>query len=268
MGGIHASFRPDEALCHADSIVLGEAENIWPNVIEDLSRNELRGIYRGAPDDLRQEVRPKRELFSRKYRIGSVMTSRGCPFACDFCTVTIFNGSRLRRREIHHIIEELKTVPQKYLFFLDDNLLGYTKEHRGQAKELFEEMIKQRIRKKWVAQTSINSLADESVLELAGRSGCMGFFVGMESVNEEVLKRMNKLANLRTGVGSYRDYIRKTHKCGMIVMGNFVLGYERGLEELSRDTSWMKKSLLDIVNFAILTPYPGTKVFERLNSEN
>jgi radical SAM superfamily enzyme YgiQ (UPF0313 family) len=268
MGGIHVSFRPDEALRHADSIVTGEAENIWPKVMEDFSGNELKAIYRGEPADLSKEVRPKRELFSRKYRIGSVMTSRGCPFACDFCTVTIFNGSRLRRRRIHHVIEELKTVPQKYVFFLDDNLLGYSGEHRAQAKELFAEMIKQRIRKKWVAQTSINSLADESVLELASRSGCMGFFVGMESVNEDVLKRMNKLANLKTGVGSYRDCIRKAHKYGMIVMGNFVLGYERGLEELSRDTFWMKKSRLDIINFAILTPYPGTKIFERLDKED
>jgi len=268
MGGIHVSFRPDEALCHADSVVLGEAESIWPKVIEDLSRGELKGIYRGAPADLRQEVRPRRELFSRKYRVGSVMTSRGCPFSCDFCTVTIFNGPRLRRRGIAHIIEELKTVPQKYLFFLDDNLLGYSSEHRAQAKELFAEMIKQRIRKRWVAQTSINSLADRSVLRLASRSGCMGFFVGMESVNEEVLRRMNKLANLRTGVGCYRDCIRKAHSYGMIVMGNFVLGYERGLDELSRDTYWMKKSQLDIINFAILTPYPGTKIFERLKKEN
>jgi radical SAM superfamily enzyme YgiQ (UPF0313 family) len=268
MGGIHASFRPEEALCHVDSIVTGEAEDIWPKVIEDFSRKELKRIYRGAPVDLRQEVRPRRDLFSRKYRFGSIMTSRGCPFSCDFCIVTIFNGSRLRRREINHVIGELKTIPQKYLLFLDDNLLGYTKEHRGQAKELFSEMIKHGIRKKWVAQTSINSLADKSVLKLARKSGCIGFFVGMESVNEEVLKRMNKGANLKTGVSSYIDSIRKIHKYGMIVMGNFVLGYERGLEELSRDTYWMKKSPLDIINFAILTPYPGTKIFERLNKEN
>lgn len=268
MGGIHVSFRPEEALCHADCIVIGEAEDIWSKVIEDLSRKELKGIYRGAPVDLRQEVRPRRELFSRKYRFGSIMTSRGCPFSCDFCIVTIFNGARLRRREIHYVIEELKTIPQKYLLFLDDNLLGYTKEHRKQAKELFLEMTKHRIRKKWVAQTSINSLADKSVLKLARKSGCIGFFVGMESVNEDVLKRMNKWANLRTGVSSYRDCIRKIHKYGMIVMGNFVLGYERGLEEMSRDTYWMKKSPLDIINFAILTPYPGTKIFERLNKEN
>jgi radical SAM superfamily enzyme YgiQ (UPF0313 family) len=268
MGGIHVSFRSEEALCHADSIVTGEAEDIWPVVIGDFSRNGLKRVYRGAPVDLKQEVRPKRELFSRRYRIGSIMTSRGCPFACDFCTVTIFNGARLRRRGIHQVIDELKTVPQKYLLFLDDNLLGYSREHRAQVKELFAEMIKQKIRKRWVAQTSINSLADESVLELAGRSGCLGFFVGMESVNEEVLRRMNKKANLIRGVASYRECIRKTHKYGMIVMGNFVLGYERGLDELSRDTCWMKKSPLDIINFAVLTPYPGTRIFERLKKEN
>jgi radical SAM superfamily enzyme YgiQ (UPF0313 family) len=267
MGGIHVSFRPEEALSHADSIVIGEAEDIWSRVIEDFTGKELKQVYRGAAVDLGKAVVPRRELFSRKYRIGSVMTSRGCPFSCDFCTVTVFNGSKLRRRAIQHVIGELKTIPQKYLLFLDDNLLGYTKEHRKQAKNLFSEMINQRIRKKWVAQTSINSLVDKSVLELARKAGCIGFFVGMESVNEEVLKRMNKSANLRTGVSSYIESIRKIHKHGMIVMGNFVLGYERGLEELSRDTQWMKKSPLDIVNFAILTPYPGTKIFDRLNKD-
>jgi len=268
MGGIHVSFRPEEALCHADSIVMGEAEDIWPKVIEDLSGKELKQVYKGAPVDLRQAVLPRRELFSSKYRIGSVMTSRGCPFSCDFCSVTIFNGSQLRRRAIPHVIEELKTIPQRYLLFLDDNLLGYTKVHRKQAKDLFSDMIKQGMRKKWVAQTSINSLADKSVLKLARKAGCIGFFVGMESVNEDVLKRMNKSANLRAGVGSYMDTIRRIHRYGMIVMGNFVLGYERGLEELIRDTDWMKKSPLDIINFAILTPYPGTKIFDRLNKDN
>jgi radical SAM superfamily enzyme YgiQ (UPF0313 family) len=267
MGGIHVSFRPEEALSHADSIVIGEAEDIWSRVIEDFTGNKLKQVYRGAAVDLGKAVVPRRDLFSRKYRIGSVMTSRGCPFSCDFCTVTIFNGSKLRRRAIPQLIGELKTIPQKYLLFLDDNLLGYTKEHRTQAKNLFSEMINQPIRKRWVAQTSINSLADRSVLELARKAGCIGFFVGMESVNEEVLKKMNKSANLRTGIGSYIENIRAIHKHGMIVMGNFVLGYERSLEELSRDTQWMKKSPLDIVNFAILTPYPGTKIFDRLNKD-
>jgi radical SAM superfamily enzyme YgiQ (UPF0313 family) len=265
MGGIHVSFRPEEALSHADSVVIGEAEDIWSRVIEDFTGNKLKQVYRGSAADLGKAVVPRRQLFSRKYRIGSIMTSRGCPFSCDFCTVTIFNGSKLRRRSIQHVIGELKTIPQKYLLFLDDNLLGYTKEHKTQVKNLFSEMIKQPIRKKWVAQTSINSLADRSVLELARKAGCIGFFVGMESVNEEVLKTMNKSANLKTGIGSYIKNIREIHKHGMIVMGNFVLGYERGLEELRWDTQWMKKSPLDIVNFAILTPYPGTKIFDRLN---
>jgi radical SAM superfamily enzyme YgiQ (UPF0313 family) len=268
MGGIHVSFCREEATRYVDAIVTGEAEEIWPNVIEDFQKGDMKQEYSGGKVDLAVDIVPRRDFFSDRYRVGSIMTSRGCPFACDFCTVTIFNGAKLRRRPVRNVVDELESIPQKLVLFLDDNLLGHSKQDKEDTKELFSEIIRRNIKKRWVAQTSINALDDEEVLHLAREAGCMGFFVGIESVNEDVLERMDKKANLKRGIEFYKECIRKTHKAGMVIMGNFVLGYEKDIEEIDQDTYWMRKSAIDIVNFAILTPYPGTKVFDRIRKEN
>ena len=265
MGGIHVSMRTEEALAYADAVVTGEAEEVWPEVIRDFEAGNMKQVYTGGFVDLTRDIQPRRDLFSPRYRVSSIMTSRGCPFSCDFCTVTIFNGPRLRRRPAEQVIRELKTIPQKFVLFLDDNLIGYSKKDVREAEHLFSRMIEEKTRKKWVGQTSINSLKDLEVLKKAKKAGCMGFFVGVESVNEDVLKRMDKKANLGTGIEFYKACIRNAHKAGIILMGNFVLGYEKDIEEIRKDTFWMGKSDLDIINFAILTPYPGTNIFKRLS---
>jgi len=268
MGGIHASLRMEEASQYVDSIVTGEAEEIWCDVLSDFKKGHLKPVYRGGPVNLKNSIVPRRDLFSDKYRVGSIMTSRGCPFNCDFCTVTIFNGSRLRHRPVRDVAEEFGSIQQRFVLFLDDNLIGYSQKDKTYVKNLFVEIVKRKIKKKWVCQTSINSLNDESVLALAKKAGCIGFFVGFESVNEDVLERMEKKANLTTGINRYEECIRKVHKHKMVIMGNFVLGYEKGIDEIRRDTCWMKNSSIDIVNFSILTPYPGTTLYERLSREN
>ena len=268
MGGIHASLRLEEASQYVDSIVTGEAEEIWCEVLSDFRDGHLKSVYRGGPVDLKNKILPRRDLFSDRYRVGSIMTSRGCPFNCDFCTVTIFNGSCLRHRPVEDVVEELGSIKHRFVLFLDDNLIGYSQNDRAYVKELFTEIVMRKIKKKWVCQTSINSLKDESLLSLAKKAGCIGFFVGLESVNEDVLERMEKRANLTTGIHHYEECIRAVHKHGMVIMGNFVLGYEKGIDEVQRDTYWMKKSAIDIVNFSILTPYPGTVLYERLKRQN
>jgi radical SAM superfamily enzyme YgiQ (UPF0313 family) len=267
MGGIHATMRIEEASKYVDSIVTLEAEEIWPKLLEDFERGRLKPLYQGSHINLNKNVIPRRDLFSSNYRFGSIMTSRGCPFDCDFCTVAMFNGSKLRHRPVKDVIDELPLIPQNMFLFVDDNLFGYSKKDKEHVKEIFREMIRLKIKKKWICQTSINSLDDESVLKLAKKSGCIGYFVGMESINEESLQAMEKSSNLRTGVDNYKNCLKKVHKHGMIVMGNFVMGYEKGLDEIYQDTHWMKKSPVDVVNFAILTPYPGTKVYDRFTKK-
>jgi radical SAM superfamily enzyme YgiQ (UPF0313 family) len=267
MGGIHASLQMEEASRYVDCIVTGEAEEIWGEVLSDFSNGHLKPVYRGGPVDLKRNITPRRDLFSNRYRIASIMTSRGCPFNCDFCTVTIFNGSLLRHRPVEDVVEEFANIKQRMILFLDDNLIGYSQNDRAYVKELFAEIVRRKIKKRWVCQTSINSLNDESVLSMASKAGCIGFFVGLESVNEEVLARMEKKANLTTGIGRYEECIRTVHKHGMVIMGNFVLGYERGIDEIKADTYWMRRSSVDIVNFSILTPYPGTVLYDRLKRD-
>jgi radical SAM superfamily enzyme YgiQ (UPF0313 family) len=250
MGGVHASMRKEEASQYVNSIVTGEAEEVWHQVLKDFEKGDLKPIYTGGPVDLKKKVFPQRELFSEKYKVGSIITSRGCPFSCDFCISYIFNGSSRRYRPVKDVVEELASIPQKLVFFLDDNFLGYSQKDQDNVKELLAEIIKRRIKKKWACQASINSLNDENILALAKKAGCIGFFIGIESVNKDVLEKMGKKVNLKIGVKNYNDRIRKVHKHGMVIMGNFILGYEKNVDEIKRDTHWMKRSAIDIINFA------------------
>jgi radical SAM superfamily enzyme YgiQ (UPF0313 family) len=125
IGGIHASMCPEEALSFADAVVIGEAEAVWPQVIADVEAGCLQQIYKGGWSDLSGVPSPRRDLFHPGYMFASVQTSRGCPMDCEFCSVTAFNGRRYRRRPLGEVLAELETIPQKMIFFVDDNIIGY-----------------------------------------------------------------------------------------------------------------------------------------------
>jgi len=126
MGGIHASMLPEEALHHVDAVVIGEAESVWPQVITDFTAGRMQQMYRGKWLDLAGKVQPRRELFNPEYAFGTIQTSRGCPMDCEFCSVTVFNGRRYRQRPVEEVLDELETIPQKRVFFVDDNIIGST----------------------------------------------------------------------------------------------------------------------------------------------
>jgi radical SAM superfamily enzyme YgiQ (UPF0313 family) len=133
---------PDEALNYADSVVIGEAESIWPKVIEDFESGNLQRIYKGEWTDLKGAPKPRRDLFKpHKYLIGSIYTTRGCPFDCEFCSVSAFNGRRYRQRPVEEVLDELEEIPQKFIFFMDDNLVGFSKKDQERAIEFFQGMI-------------------------------------------------------------------------------------------------------------------------------
>ena len=269
MGGIHSSMLPDEALQYADTVVTGEVEGIWNQVIEDFENNRLLPKYHGPRIDLSQtQIIPRHDLLHPGYFWNSVQTSRGCPFNCNFCSVSRYLGQEYRQRRAQDVLDELEGIKGQYVTFIDDNLIGHSPESRNRAVELFEGMIGRNLRKRWWMQTSINAADDEHVIELAAQAGCMYVFIGFETLNNATLKEMKKGVNLRIGVENYKRVVDKFHKYGIGVLGSFVIGndYESSkyYEELA---DFLVTSGMDIVQITILTPLPGTALMEQLQNE-
>jgi radical SAM superfamily enzyme YgiQ (UPF0313 family) len=267
MGGIHASVRPDEALQFVDSVVTGEAETSWPQVVADVEAGRLQRIYQGEWTALAGLPHPRRDLFHPDYVFASVQTSRGCPMDCEFCSVTAFNGRRYRRRPSEEVIDELETIPQRMLFFVDDNIIGYGQESREQTLVLFRGMVERKLDKWWFCQASLNFADDEEVLLWASRAGCKMVFLGLEAEEVDALREVNKRLNLQRGVDSYAAAFRRIHQAGIAVLGAFIFGMDGDTpEKLRRRAGYMIDSGIDVMQTTFLTPLPGTRLFDRLQA--
>lgn len=268
LGGIHASMVPEEALDYATSVVIGEAENLWEQVIADFVNGQMSRIYKNTSfPSLRKMVIPRRDIFSKKYRFDCIQTSRGCPFNCDFCSVPIINGREYRLRPVDEVINELKTIKKKFVFFVDDNIVGYGKASEERAVTLFEGILKSGIKKHWISQASVNIAANEKLLELMKKSGCLGLLIGFESIDMGILQKYGKTQNLRKNEipeKLYKDVINKIHKHGIAVNGYFSYGYEDTQESILRSLDFITKSHIDIVNTPIVIPSPGTSLYKKL----
>jgi len=268
LGGIHASMCPDEALRFVDTVVIGEAETVWPGVIEDFESGKLQRVYRGKWVDLRDTPWPRHDLFHPNYMFASVQTSRGCPMDCEFCSVTAFNGQRYRRRPPEQVLAELKIIHKKMLFFVDDNIIGYGKESRDQALEIFKGMVKNNLDKWWFCQASLNFADDEEVLYWAGKAGCKMVFLGLEAEKADALMEVNKRLNLNRGVDFYDKAFRRIQRAGIAVLGAFIFGMDGDTpEKLKQRAGYMLSTGIDVMQTTILTPLPGTRLFERYQKE-
>ena len=269
MGGIHASLCPDEALEFVDSIVVGEVEPVWQKVIEDFEKNQLLPHYEGSWIDLKNMVSPRSDLFHPEYQFASIQTSRGCPMDCDFCSVTVFNGHKYRRRPINDVLEELKITPQKMIFFVDDNIVGYGKNSREQSINLFKGMVDLKLNKLWFCQASLNFADDEELLYWAGKAGCKMVFIGIESEEINTLKEVNKKLNINRGIDSYKHAFEKIQKAGIAVLGAFIFGLDKDDKiKLSNRAKYCIKSGVDVIQTTILTPLPGTRLFKKFKQNN
>ena len=269
IGGIHASMLPDEVLQYADAVVVGEGEGIWAKVIDDFENNRLEGKYTGPRLDLTQrQTPPRRDLLDDRYVFHSIQTSRGCPFNCRFCTVSKYLGKDFRQRSVEDILDELKAIPGDLLFFLDDNLIGHSRESKDRAIALFEGMIKLGLNKKWWMQTSIDSADDDYLLKLAAEAGCMLAFIGFETISSATLKDMKKGINLKIGIENYKQVIDAFHTHGIGVLGAFILGNDHESPDYYKEMAkFLVHSGIDVVQLSILTPLPGTAFMAQIEKE-
>jgi radical SAM superfamily enzyme YgiQ (UPF0313 family) len=258
LGGIHPSILPEEASQHADAVVIGEAEGIWPNVVEDFKANKLQRVYRQVkrPSLLNLPI-PRRDLFAKGayYITNTLSTTRGCPYSCAFCTVTSFFGHTYRCRPVEEIVKEVEALSKKnFIAFVDDNIIGNPKF----AKELFRALIPYKI--KWVAQASVTIAKEDELLKLAADSGCISLFIGFESISPASLAAVGKKINV---VGDYERVIKRIHSHGIAIHGFFIFGFDEGVFE--RTLHFAQKMRLETAQFDYLTPYPGTAFGESLD---
>ena len=269
MGGVHASMLPDEAIQFVDSVVIGEAESVWPNLIQDFERNELNPFYRGERISLENLVRPRNDLYSDRYRIkASVQTARGCPMDCEFCSVTTFHGRTYRQRPAEEVLDEIEALDCKEFFFSDDNILGHGKDAEEKAIQLFRGMVERGLNKRWASQVGIDFANNPEVLKWAQKAGCSAVLIGFESINEEALQGMHKVRNLKVGVRNYKELAKRIHDHGVRINGAFVFGSDGDRKDVfQRTMEFILDARIDAAQLTILTPLPGTRLYDKLRSE-
>lgn len=270
LGGLHVSAVPDEATRHADSVVLGEGEPIWPVLVSDLRQGELKSIYdsRGNSFDLADAPMPAFHLLDvNKYNRLTVQTQRGCPWRCDFCAASIRISPIYKIKPVDKVIAEIQRIkeiwPHPFIEFADDN----TFVNKAHSKNLLRALIKERIR--WFTETDVSVAEDGELLHLMRESGCAQVLIGFESPSLTGLNGLEQRTNWKAKqFDRYSRAIARIQDHGITVNGCFVLGLD-GTGRESFDAVWefARKSGLYEVQITILTPFPGTPLYNRLKKE-
>ncbi len=268
LGGIHVSFNPEEAKNHADSIVIGEGEEIWPILLRDFELNLLKPVYEQTQlVDIIKLPHPRIDLCDGiAYRLPrgnlhAMMMTRGCPHGCIYCCVTQMFGRKFRTRNIDDVITELLELKCKYVFFHDDNIIGNPKY----AKELLLRLRSMKL--EWSAQCSIKIAESPELLELAASSGCRFLYIGFETIDFQNMTFLNK--NQVNSIAKFNDNIKKIHDKGIGIYASFMVGLENDDESVFENiTKFMEINKIEYPAVNIFTPHPGTRLFEMYNSQN
>ncbi|MGB9642185.1 MAG: B12-binding domain-containing radical SAM protein [Candidatus Ratteibacteria bacterium] len=264
MGGIHPSVLPHEASLHADAVVIGEAESVMDRLLKDFHSGNLQKFYASTErPDLSKLPLPRKDLlFGNKFyrEMDLVQATRGCPFGCDFCSVSDFFGRTYRTRPVEDIVREVKQLKNRaVIFFVDDNIAGLP-EH---ARELFEALIP--LKKRWFSQASITIARNPKLLRLAAKSGCKALFIGFESISEESLKQVGKSINR---IREYKEGVKRIHDSGISIIGAFIFGFDSdGPEVFDRTIDFIEQNKIELASFSILTPLPGTRLYNQFNQQ-
>jgi len=263
LGGVHPTILPEEALEHADCVVVGEAEGVWDTLLKDFQKNELKERYHEPKPDLAKYVRKdfKKILKNRLFKMIPVMTTRGCPYNCEFCCVTNLFGKKIRHIPIENVVSDILDSGAKNIMFLDDNIIGHPKY----AKALFKAIKPLKVN--WVGQASVSLLVgDDELMQLAAESGCKAMFFGIESVSVDQLQTLRKALK---EIEHLESAIKKIKKMGILIHASMVFGFDNDTKEIFNETvQFLIKNKVSTVSFNVLTPYPGTKIYDELKSED
>jgi radical SAM superfamily enzyme YgiQ (UPF0313 family) len=260
IGGYHASLMPDEVKEHADAIVVGEGELTWPKLLKDLEKGDLKKIYKTERLVKPEEIPPARHDIGNYTFMEGIQVSRGCPTGCEFCAMNRVEGRIFRARPVEDVIDEMKKIKSKSIFFADASLTINPKY----TKKLFRKLSN--LNKKFYAFGNINVVAkDDEFLELAKKAGVVRWYLGIESISQESIDSAGKGTNK---VEDYEKAIQKIKKHDMKVTGFFVFGLDYDTTDIFDETlKAMYDWGLDSATFSILTPYPGTPLFDRFEKE-
>ncbi|MEM9348348.1 MAG: radical SAM protein [Planctomycetota bacterium] len=264
MGGFHATLCTDEVCQYAESVVVGEAEQTLPEVIDDYRHGQPKKVYRSEQRPRLARVKPDRTVFQGKRYLpmGLVEFARGCRFKCDFCAIQSYFDATQNHRPIDAVLEEVRRVkrPGQMIFFVDDNICSDLES----AKELMRALIPLKVR--WVSQSSITAAWDEEALVLLKQSGCQGLLIGLESLDDSSLRVMNKGFNLMRGGPA--EAMANFRRHGLRIYGTFVFGYDGDTpDSLARSVRFAQEQGLFIAAFNHITPFPGTPLYDRLSSQ-
>jgi len=262
LGGIHPTAVPQEAREHADSVVLGEAEGLWPHLVEDARTGNLKPFYRQEGYmDLSGMPTPRRDILPKRgyLPLDVVQVSRGCPFKCEFCTVQKFFGEVQRFRPISEVVEEVRRLPHRWMMLNDDNIFG----NPVYSRELLKAFVP--LKKKWFGQASLSGLKKVENVEGLAKSGCISLFIGFESLSKQNLLTSQKFQN---DPSEYREIIETLHRFGIAICGAFIFGFDEDDPSVFEETvSFAIRAKLFSAVFMILTPYPETIFYHRLKKE-
>ena len=261
LGGIHPTILPQEAIQQADAVVIGEAEGCWADVINDFIKRNLQKFYHVPEPDLSKHPFPRRDFHIDKalYNCVGLLTTRGCPYACEFCSVTDFYGGKIRHRPVSMVVEDIKRSGSKAFLILDDNVAG----HPEYSKELFEALIPLGI--EWVGQSSVSLAKDKELLKLCRLSGCAALFFGLESVSLSSLMGMKKTLK---SIEETEEAIKIIQDNGIAFHPSIILGFDTDTKAIFDDTlEFLARTKLPTMALHVLTPYPGTRIYQRFKDQ-
>ena len=271
IGGMHATVLPEEVKQYADAVVIGEVEPLWEQILDDCEMGLLDEFYQ-APTfpDLQNLVIPQWEninlsLYTKhpgaRLPRMPIFTTRGCPYGCKFCSVTHHYGKSYRFKPIAHVLQEIEATGAEDYFFVDDNIAC----DPDYSRELFQALIPKKVR--WMSQASTTILKSPDLIDLAAKAGCTMLVIGIESLSQESLQSVNKGFNK---VGQYEELIARLHKAGILPYLSFIFGFDDDsgdpLEQFENTVACCRRNHIMLTVFWLLTPFPGTTLFEEMEA--